>query len=96
MKQEMHHIIHKTSNIMSNNLAPKHPESNSAAIQEYISPRQLAIRWDCSRTSAQRIVDRAGISKYYLGEGKNGLVRYSIKEIQAYEISRCTSTHFGC
>lgn len=54
----------------------------------YISPRQLAERWNCSRTSAQRIADRVGISKYLLGEGRNGIVRYSLDEIEGYEASR--------
>lgn len=57
---------------------------------QYVSPRQLAMRWDCSRTTAQRIADRVGIPKYYLGEGKNGLVRYAMQDIESYEVSRRT------
>ena len=55
----------------------------------YLSPRQLAERWDCSRTTAQRIVDRAGLSKYFLGEGRNGLVRYAMDEVESFEAARC-------
>ncbi len=54
----------------------------------YVSPRWLAERWDCSRTTAQRIADRAGITKVYLGEGRNGTVRYRLDEIEAYEEAR--------
>lgn len=32
---------------------------------------------------------RAGISKVYLGEGRSGLVRYPLSEIELYEQS-CT------
>ena len=53
-----------------------------------ISPRELALRWDCSRTSAQRIARRAGLSRVLLGEGKNGIVRYVLSEVQRYEASR--------
>lgn len=59
-----------------------------ATISRYVSPRQLAERWNCSRTAAQRIADRAGIAKYYLGEGRNGMVRYAVADIEAYECSR--------
>ncbi len=63
-------------------------QENDTRDVRYLSPRQLAIRWDCSRTTAQRIADRAGISKYLLGEGKNGTVRYRLNEIEAYEQAR--------
>jgi hypothetical protein len=36
----------------------------------------------------QRIATRAGLSRLYLGEGKNGIVRYLRKEIEAYEAQR--------
>lgn len=54
----------------------------------YMSPRELAERWRCSRTTAQRIADRAGLSKYFLGEGRNGMVRYAVSEVKAFELSR--------
>ena len=54
----------------------------------FISPRQLADRWDCSRTTAQRIADRVGFARYFLGEGKNGMVRYRLDDVEAYEEAR--------
>ena len=54
----------------------------------YLSPDDLARRWRCSRTSADRIARRAGIPRLYLGEGRNGMVRYPLVEIEAYEESR--------
>lgn len=57
----------------------------------YVSPRRLAERWDCTSTTAQRIPARAGIAKYPLGEGRNGMVRYALAEIEAYEQSRRVS-----
>jgi DNA-binding MurR/RpiR family transcriptional regulator len=54
----------------------------------YISPRELARRWQCSRSSVDRIARRAGFKRYCLGDGKNGMVRYLGKEVEAYEASR--------
>ena len=54
----------------------------------YISPRELAQRWQCSRSSVDRIARKAGFTKTFLGEGPNGLVRYMRKEVLAYEEER--------
>ena len=54
----------------------------------YLSPRELAERWRCARSSVDRIAGRAGLKRLYLGEGKNGIVRYIRKEVEAYEKSR--------
>lgn len=59
----------------------------------YISPAELAQRWRCSRSSADRITRRAGFIRLYLGEGKNGMVRYLTKEVIAYEASRGVAMH---
>lgn len=56
--------------------------------QVFVSARQLAIRWDCSRNSAHRTAERAGIAKVFLGGGRNGMVRYKLSDIIAYERSR--------
>lgn len=75
---------------MATNQFPNNKDIDSGCKNEFLSPRQLAMRWDCSRTTAQRIADRVGIPKYYLGEGKNGLVRYAMQDIESYEVSRRT------
>jgi hypothetical protein len=54
----------------------------------YISPKELAERWRCARSSVDRIVQRAGLTRIYLGEGKNGIVRFIKTEVEAYEASR--------
>ena len=54
----------------------------------YLSPSELAERWRCARSSVDRIAGRAGLKRLYLGEGKNGIVRYVRKEVEAYEASR--------
>jgi hypothetical protein len=54
----------------------------------YLSPKELAQRWRCSRSSVDRIAQRAGLSRLCLGEGRNGIVRYIRKEVEAYEASR--------
>lgn len=54
----------------------------------YFSPKELAERWRCSRSSVDRIALRAGITRVCLGEGRNGMIRYPRKEVEAYEASR--------
>ncbi len=54
----------------------------------YISPKELAERWQCARSSVDRIAKKARLTKLYLGEGKNGMVRYIRKEVEAYEETR--------
>ena len=54
----------------------------------FLSPRQLAERWSCTTTTAQRIARNAGMAKYCLGEGRNGMVRYLLSEVEAYEAER--------
>lgn len=54
----------------------------------YISPVELVERWRCARSSVDRIAQRAGMKRLYLGEGKSGIVRYLRKEVEAYEASR--------
>lgn len=54
----------------------------------YISPRELAARWCCARSTVLRIADRAGLTRLYLGTGKNGIVRYLREEVIAYELTR--------
>jgi len=54
----------------------------------YVSPKELSERWQCARSSVDRIARRAGIKRLYLGEGKNGMVRFLRKEVEAYELDR--------
>ncbi len=61
---------------------------SDASGSAYLSPKDLAERWRCSRPTVARIVQRAGLSRFYLGEGRNGVVRYLQKEVEAYEESR--------
>jgi hypothetical protein len=56
----------------------------------YFSPNELAERWRCARSSVDRIARRAGFQRLYLGEGKNGIVRFLREEVEAYETSRLT------
>jgi hypothetical protein len=54
----------------------------------YISPRELVTRWQCARSSVDRITRRAGLTRVCLGEGVNGMIRYFRREVEAYEQSR--------
>ena len=54
----------------------------------YVSPKELAARWQCSRSSIARIARRAQLTELCLGVGRNGMVRYIRKEVEAYEASR--------
>ena len=62
--------------------------SDVVAESPYISPRELVKRWKCSRSSVDRIAQRAGLRRVCLGEGRNGLIRYIRKEVEAYEAQR--------
>ena len=63
-------------------------ETKEQVESPYFSPKELAVRWRCSRSSVDRIARRAGISRIPLGEGRNGMIRYPRKEVEAYEASR--------
>ena len=54
----------------------------------YLSPKELQERWRCSRSSVDRIARRARLTRLCLGEGRNGIVRYSRKEVEALEEKR--------
>ena len=69
---------------MSQNIVMKKIETKSP----YITPSELAQRWQCSRSSVDRIARRVGLTRICLGEGNNGLIRYVKEEVQAYENSR--------
>jgi len=60
-------------------------------VTAYLSPNDLAARWSCSRTTVQRIADRNRFTRYILGEGRNGIIRYARDEILAYETERGVS-----
>ena len=55
---------------------------------DLISPKELASRWQCARSSVDRITRRNHFTRYCLGDGRNGMVRYLRKEVEAYEASR--------
>ena len=57
-------------------------------VSPYIAPVELVERWRCARSSIDRIARRAGMKRLYLGEGKNGIVRYLRREVEAYEASQ--------
>ncbi len=57
-------------------------------VGEYCSPRELAARWRCSRSTVDRIAQRARLTRLCLGDGRNGIIRYLVKEVEQYERSR--------
>lgn len=61
---------------------------STEVLSPYLSPRELAERCRCSRSSVDRIARRAGLSRLCLGEGANGIVRFDRKELEAYEATR--------
>lgn len=64
------------------------PSETQAAESPYLTPRELAERWRCARSSVDRIARRAGFTRECLGDGRNGMVRYLREEVVAYEESR--------
>ena len=54
----------------------------------YVSPKELSHRWQCSRSSVDRIARRHGMVRLCLGHGRNGIVRYLRAEVEAVEAKR--------
>jgi len=63
-------------------------EPIASGLPLYLSPKELQERWRCSRSSVDRIARRACLTRLCLGEGRNGIVRYSRKEVEAFEEKR--------
>ena len=51
---------------------------------EFVSLKTLAKRWDCSRTTVTRLLDKAGVQAFFLGQGRNGTKRYRKEDIEAF------------
>lgn len=51
----------------------------------YVSPKELAVRWQCSRSQVDRIARRENLTRLLLGHGKNGMVRYVWAEVLSLE-----------
>ncbi len=68
----------------------KNHAAEAGHASRFISPKELAERWQCARPTVSRIVEREGLSRVYLGggDGANGTVRYIREEIEAFEESR--------
>ena len=63
-------------------------EPIASGLPLYLSPKELQERWRCSRSSVDRIARRARLTRLCLGEGRNGIVRYRRKEVEAFEEKR--------
>jgi hypothetical protein len=50
--------------------------SDVLELPAFIAPKELADRWQCGRSSVDRIARRARFTRVCLGDGKNGMVRY--------------------
>lgn len=79
--------MHRKDTTVSSSVGTR---SRSTA-QDLVAPKDLALRWSCSRSTVDRIARRAGFSRVLLGSGKNGLLRYRFTEVEAYE-QECTIT----
>ena len=60
----------------------------SSQSSKFLSPREIAARWRCSRSSVGRIAQRAGLRRVFLGGGVKGMVRYLREEVEQYEKTR--------
>ncbi len=58
------------------------------AQQKYISPKELALRWCCSRSTVDRIAERERLTRLCLGDGQNGVIRYLCEEVETLESDR--------
>ncbi len=53
-----------------------------------VSLKVIADRWQVDRSTARRILRQAGIRPIILGTGRNGSIRYVVKEIEAWVSTR--------
>jgi hypothetical protein len=53
-------------------------------VAQFVSVKTLAKRWDCSRTTVTRLLERAGVPAYYFGRGRNGSKRYRRDDIDRF------------
>jgi len=81
-----------SNSTISQSRAKRVTDSTELPSSPYFSPKELASRWRCSRSSIDRIARRARLTRVFLGEGKNGIVRYLAKEVMDYEASRQSMT----
>lgn len=57
-------------------------------VSPLMAPREVAERWRCSRSSVDRVAQRAGLRRVCLGTGQRGMVRYLRDEVLRFEQSR--------
>lgn len=67
-------------------MKPAHAKSHDTS--PYVSPKELAARWRCARSTVDRIARCEGFTRVCLGTGNSGIVRYVRKEVVAYEAAR--------
>jgi len=64
---------------------PDSGRNHMSAVPVYVSARELADRWRCSRSTVARIAQRQGFARLLVGKGRNGMVRYLRKEVDDFE-----------
>ena len=64
------------------------PTPHGQVLLPFVTPKELAKRWQCARSSVDRIARRAGLRRLCLGSGRAGMVRYLREEVERFEQSR--------
>lgn len=59
-------------------------ENKDQSGELFVSVKTLAARWDCSKTTASRLLDKAGVPAFYFGRGRNGSKRYKKEDIDRF------------
>lgn len=65
--------------------ARPHAPNARARGPHFVPLQAVADRWRVHRTTARRILCRAGIQAYVLGAGPGGTIRYDLRDVVAYE-----------
>ncbi|KAF0247033.1 MAG: hypothetical protein FD180_150 [Planctomycetota bacterium] len=71
---------------------PSSPRVHSPLLATFVTLAQVSKRLSASRKSIRRWLSAADIPAFYLGEGKNGSVRFSAEALDAWLLSRKGST----
>lgn len=76
---------HNRGRTMAGTDRSKMNDSAERSFSPYISPRELARRWRCGRSTVDRIAERERLTRLCLGQGRNGVIRYRLAEVEALE-----------
>lgn len=59
---------------------------DAPAERQFMSLAAIARKWDVSRQTVRRVMDRHGKRAAYFTDGRNGIVRYRVSDVEDVEL----------